>query len=66
MKRIFSFLLGFPSKQPLLFLLVAASIWLGLYQILLPMSDWMVHALPVVRESRFGSALQFFFYDTPK
>jgi uncharacterized protein len=66
MKIFFSFLSSFPSKQPLFFLLVAASIWLGLYQVLLPMSEWMVHALPISRESRLGSALQFFFYDTPK
>lgn len=66
MKRIFSFLSSIPSKQPLLFLLVAASIWFGLYQLLLPISEWMVHALPIARDSRLGSALQFFFYDTPK
>jgi uncharacterized protein len=66
MKRMFGFLLRLPSKQPQIFLLLAASIWLGLYQILLPMSEWMVGMLPIVRASRLGSALQFFFYDTPK
>lgn len=59
-------LLSFPNKQPLLFLLISACIWLALYQILIPLSEFIVHALPVERESRLGSALQFFFYDTPK
>jgi hypothetical protein len=59
-------LLSFPNKQPLLFLLISACTWLALYQILIPLSEFIVHALPVERESRLGSALQFFFYDTPK
>jgi uncharacterized protein len=66
MKRNFSFLLNFASKHPHLFLLFAASVWLMLYQVLMPTSEWIVQELPVVRESRLGSALQFFFYDTPK
>jgi hypothetical protein len=40
--------------------------WLALYQMLVPMSEALVSALPVQRESHLGSALQFFFYDTPK
>jgi uncharacterized protein len=55
-----------PNKQPLLFLAIAAGIWLGLYQALIPLSEFIVKSLPVERESRLGSALQFFFYDTPK
>lgn len=62
MNRLFNL----PNKQPVLFLLIVASIWLGLYQVLIPLSEFIVHTLPVERESRLGSALQFFFYDTPK
>lgn len=62
MHRLFSL----PNKQPLLFLVIAASIWLALYQALIPLSEWIVQSLPVERGSRLGSALQFFFYDTPK
>jgi uncharacterized protein len=66
MKRNFSFLLNFASKHPHLFLLFTASVWLMLYQVLMPTSEWIVQELPVVRESRLSSSLQFFFYDTPK
>jgi hypothetical protein len=45
---------------------VAAAIWLGLYQLLISFSEAMVALLPVERQSHLGSALQFFFYDTPK
>ena len=55
-----------PRKQPVVFLAVAALLWLGLYQLLLPASEALVAALPVARDSRLGGALQFFFYDTPK
>jgi uncharacterized protein len=55
-----------PGRQPLLFLLLAAATWFGLYQTLLPAADALVAALPVERASRLGGALQFFFYDTPK
>ena len=40
--------------------------WPGLYQILAPVSEALVAALPVERASHFGGALQFFLYDTPK
>lgn len=59
-------LLSLPTKQPLLFLVIAASIWLALYQALIPLSELIVQQLPVARDSKLGSALQFFFYDTPK
>lgn len=59
-------LLSLPIKQPLLFLLIGASIWLALYQALIPLSEFIVQQLPVARDSKLGSALQFFFYDTPK
>jgi hypothetical protein len=55
-----------PKRQPTVFLVVAAAIWLGLYQLLIPFSEAMVALLPVERQSHLGSALQFFFYDTPK
>lgn len=55
-----------PNRYPLLFLAVAAIIWLGLYQALIPLSEFIVANLPVERDSQLGSALQFFFYDTPK
>ena len=55
-----------PGRQPLLFLLLAAAAWFGLYQTLLPAADALVAALPVEPDSHLGGALQFFFYDTPK
>lgn len=55
-----------PSRQPILFLVVAAAIWFALYQALIPASEALVAALPVDRDSHLGGALQFFFYDTPK
>lgn len=57
---------NFPFQHPKIFLLLAVIAWLGLYQVLPPLSELIVHALPVERESRLGSALQFFFYDAPK
>lgn len=58
--------LNFPNKQPRLFLIICASIWLALYQTLAPLSELIVQNLPVERDSHLGSALQFFLYDTPK
>ena len=55
-----------PNQQPLLFLILAAAAWFGLYQTLMPAADALVAVLPVERASRLGGALQFFFYDTPK
>ena len=55
-----------PRKQPVVFLLIAAAVWLGLYQLLVPFSEAMVAALPVERQSHLGNSLQFFFYDVPK
>ena len=56
----------FPAQQPLLFLLLAVSVWFLLYRLLIPASEALVAALPVERDSHLGGALQFFFYDTPK
>lgn len=53
-------------KYPKTFLLVMAVLWLCIYQALIPLSELIVQQLPVAREGRLGSALQFFFYDTPK
>ena len=55
-----------PSRQPILFLVLAAVLWFALYQTLIPVSEALVAALPVERDSHLGGALQFFFYDTPK
>ena len=59
-------LTSWPKRHPQLFLLTAAALWLGLYQLLLPLSEAAVAALPVARDSHLGGALQFFIYDTPK
>ncbi len=55
-----------PARQPIGFLLLAALVWLLLYQALDPAAEALVAALPVARDSHLGGALQFFFYDTPK
>lgn len=55
-----------PERNPRLFLAVAASVWFGLYEALIPASEALVATLPVDRNSHLGGALQFFFYDTPK
>jgi uncharacterized membrane protein YraQ (UPF0718 family) len=58
--------LQLPRRHPRSFLLVAALAWWALYQSLIPASEALVAALPVDRASHLGSALKFFFYDTPK
>ncbi|GAB4209696.1 MAG: permease [Tibeticola sp.] len=55
-----------PLRQPVLFLVLAAVAWLAIYRMLDPLSEALVAALPVDRNSHLGGALQFFFYDTPK
>ncbi|HPG63080.1 MAG TPA: permease [Casimicrobium sp.] len=55
-----------PTMHPRIFLVIAAVIWWGLYEALIPASEAIVAALPVDRNSHLGGALQFFFYDTPK
>jgi uncharacterized membrane protein YraQ (UPF0718 family) len=57
---------SWPSRQPIVFLILAAAAWLALYQTLNPAAEALVAALPVNRASHLGGALQFFFYDTPK
>ncbi len=57
---------AWPKQHPRAFLLLAAAVWWGLYQSLVPASEALVAALPVDRASHLGGALQFFLYDTPK
>jgi uncharacterized protein len=57
---------AWPLQHPKAFLALAAAVWLGLYQMLVPASEALVALLPVERDSHLGDALQFFFYDTPK
>ncbi len=64
--RPLSVIQHFSRQQPISFLLVSALLWFGLYQLILPFSEWMVSQLPVDRDSHLGGALQFFLYDTPK
>jgi hypothetical protein len=66
MSAVLAPLRRWPGQQPLLFLLLAAAAWFGLYQTLMPASEALVAALPVERDSHLGGALQFFLYDTPK
>jgi len=58
--------LSWPVARPRAFLLVVAIVWFALYRLLVPASEAIVAVLPVDRDSHLGSALQFFFYDTPK
>jgi uncharacterized membrane protein YraQ (UPF0718 family) len=54
------------TKFPSGVLLFVAVIWWLIYGQLIPLSEFIVQSLPVDRNERLGSALQFFFYDTPK
>lgn len=58
--------LRWPQRSPIIFLVMATLLWFGLYVALIPVSEALVAALPVDRDSHLGGALQFFFYDTPK
>jgi uncharacterized membrane protein YraQ (UPF0718 family) len=58
--------LNLPRRNPRLFLLLAAVVWLLLYESLLPGAKALVALLPVDPASHLGGALEFFFYDTPK
>lgn len=55
-----------PKNHPRTFLLLAALLWLTIYQWLNPLSHWLVNQLPVDPASHLYDALQFFLYDTPK
>lgn len=54
------------EHNPKKFLGVVTIVWWSLYQTLIPLSEALVTFLPIQRNSHLGSALQFFFYDTPK
>lgn len=57
--------LGIPSI--LLGIIAAVGIWYLIYSQLLPFSNWFSFSLLGLNpESHFGSAVQFFVYDTPK
>jgi uncharacterized membrane protein YraQ (UPF0718 family) len=58
--------LALPQRRPRLLIAGLAVLWVGLYTLLVPFSEAVVRLLPVDRDSHLGSALQFFFYDTPK
>ncbi|MDO9481086.1 MAG: permease [Hydrogenophaga sp.] len=66
MNTLTASLSAWPKRQPGVFLIVAAAVWLGLYPLLIPFSEAVVSLLPVQRQSHLGNSLQFFFYDTPK
>jgi hypothetical protein len=57
---------AWPAARPKAFILLGAIAWFALYRMLAPASEAIVEALPVARDSHFGSALQFFLYDAPK
>lgn len=59
------------SKQPLfkqlLILVVALIAWGGIYQGLSPFSKWLAYGLlQLSPQTHLGSAVEFFFFDTPK
>lgn len=66
MSTLSIFVTHWSDRAPRLFLLLAAALWLGAYELLVPFSEAVVVLLPIERESHLGSAFQFFFYDTPK
>ena len=66
MTTLTSPLKSWPSRQPIVFLILVGIVWLALYQTLNPAAEALVAALPVDRASHLGGALQFFLYDTPK
>jgi len=49
-----------------MFLAVAALVWFGLFEALIPVSEALVAALPVDRDSHLGGALQFFSTTRPR
>jgi len=53
-------------KQPVIFLIAFAIVWLLAYQQLPIWSQELVNLLPIAQDTRFHEALSFFFYDVPK
>lgn len=66
MSSISHSLKSWSTRQPAVFLVLSALVWLALYKSLNPASEALVSWLPVDRQSHLGGALQFFLYDTPK
>lgn len=54
------------TRRMALKLAVSAGVWLALYKSLATASELLVSWLAVDRNSHWGTALQFFLYDTPK
>jgi len=54
------------NKQPVIFLLMLAVLWLVVYNQLPSWSQDFVRLLPVAPETQLFEALSFFFYDVPK
>lgn len=54
------------TKQPVIFLIGFAIVWLFAYQQLPTWSQELVNLLPIEQDTRFHEALSFFFYDVPK
>ena len=55
-----------PTRHPVVFVVLAALAWWVGYRMLVPASEALVAALPLDAHSHLGRSLQFFFYDTPK
>jgi uncharacterized membrane protein YraQ (UPF0718 family) len=53
-------------KQPVIFLIAFAIVWLLAYQQLPIWSQELVNLLPIAQDTRFHEALSFFLYDVPK
>ena len=53
-------------KQPVMFLIAFAIVWLLAYQQLPSWSQELVNLLPIAQDTGFHEALSFFFYDVPK
>jgi uncharacterized membrane protein YraQ (UPF0718 family) len=52
--------------QWLIGIFVATVAWLLAYSQLTAFADWVVEILGLTRQTRFGEAVHFFFYDSPK
>ncbi len=50
----------------LFMLAVAALLWIGIYSHLVKFADWLISLFGLQRNTPFGEAVHFFFYDTPK
>ena len=53
-------------KHPIVKLIAGAVLWLALYSVIQPFSQFVVERLPLETGSRLFEALAFFLYDTPK